>query len=780
MKQSAVPQQKPSVAFSSPPSSQPQNVGKPVAQVMQPSFPQGSILVVPHPQHPFHTVLPVFAAGPSVVVTQGASPHMVAMEAHMAVAVTQHGADQHGTVSTTSVIQSSAAGAGRKEDGEKGRRKEGGKEGEKESSSKEKEGGVDRASDKEGRPDGKGEKKAAELVQALPKGSDGIRERLIFTTAATSSRTPPSSSAGLQHPMTTPTAVAAIMTPEGRPVLIPAHAAAAMAGAQPFVFPQGLPTMPVFTVKLPEPVPLSMVDFESKSIEITGEVPIRKVDVQEEQGAVADGGRLIQDTKEQEKEAEKDRKEIEEGKEEGGGKRDQKREAARPKTKEEGGVIKETLRGHTSQEVMSAKMLLSLTGRPGLSSPLDKDAPSAVFAAQSITQELNRAVARSEHQISKEPTTAAASPLSGSAPQTPSGVRKRKQKPTPSAKASEASGTPETVGEKATPAEGSARGKRVRREKKVDDNATEDGDQGKEPEEAKTPKRSKKQVAKQEPQKPREFTAQELLAILEIPPATDGEMAATPVKPKPQKSTPKSGRGKKGGAAKAKNAEAESEIPASKAMQQLKAERESRPLKEYIIETDTESGDDSDSSSSGTSSGFSPDSGSSSDSSSDSSSESAASESKVPQKAPVRGRGGRGRGGRGRGRGRGGSHARKGSSSDESSSGEEDATAEEHGRGRGRRRGGTRGRGRGPRGGGGGRAQGHIVRIPTKILSHKPSSGRKRKSTGSHEVCQLFPLVVICFISIFPSFHSLKWTRKKQRVEQLPLGQSFSQTHRWT
>lgn len=721
MKQPSLQHQAQAIAFTtSQPSAQPQSVAKPVAQVMQPSFPQGSILVVPHPQHPFHTVLPVFAT-PSVVMPQGTSPQGVAH-----VVVTQPG---ESAVPTTSVIQSSLTAIGKQEQTEEKQKKKGEDVGM--AGSKEK--GAMEGGDKKGH---EGAKKSDEPVNAQPKvkGSDGIREKLVASAITSVTPLLPPSSV---HQPSIQAAVA--MTPEGRPVLIPAHAAAAMAATQPFVFPQGIPAMPVYAVKLPEPVPLSAVDFESKSIEITGEVPIRKVDLQEERGAIADEGRLPLEAKvpgEDDKEAKKETVDGKQEKETKASVQEKEKEVVKPPKPKDGGVIMETLRGHTSQEVMSAKMLLSLTGRQGLSSPLDKDAPPSIFTAQAITQELNEAVVRSEHLHAKAPAANVASPASGSAPQTPSGGRKRKQKPTPSARAGEPSSTLETAGDKSTPTVASARAKRIRREKKTDVAYMEDGEENKDQEVAETSKHGRTKQAKSEERKPgksQEFTAQELLAILEIPPSAEGEVPSMPTKAKPQKtSTPKGSRGRKGVATKSKNVDGKADIPASKAMQQLKAGRENRPLKEFIIETDTESGDDSDSSTSGTSSGFSPDSGSSSDSSSNSSSESAPSESKTPQKGAARGRGGRGRGGRGRGRGRAssGGHARKNSSSDESSSEEE--SPEATGGGRARRGGGPRGRGRAVRGVG--RARGHIVRIPTKILSHKPSSGKKRKAIRSHEV----------------------------------------------
>ncbi len=681
------------------------------------------------------------------------------MATHVAAVPTKPMGDpgKQSITSTTSVIQSSLTATGKQE-------KEGRKEGGKERGKEEEKGGGKEGTKEKGK---EGEKRMEVMVKTAPTGSDGIRERLVTSPITSSPHPPPptptSSSSSRPRPPTS-TAVAAIMTPDGRPMLISAQAAAAMAASQPFIFPQGYQTMPVFTAKLGEPVPLGMVDFESKSIEITGEVPIRKINLLEAHAAFADEGRLLE-AKTQDKAGGKvDAKTV--GAEEGGEKATAQKkggEVAKPKSKEEGGVVVEKLRGHTSQEVMSAKMLLSLTGTPGLSSPLDKDAPSHIFAAQPITQELNRAVAEGEHLPPKDPTVPVASPVSGSAPQTPSGGRKRKQKPTPSAKASEASGTPEAVTEKATllskkatppskkatPPSGTAKGRRGRKAKKAAEPKPEPQEK-EEKKEEETPKRSKKEHVKPDEGKPGktcEFTAQELLTILEIPPSTGGEVPSTPAKAKPQKApAPKGSRGKKGGAVKAKHLETKAENQASRAsesMLQLKAGREDRPLKEYIIETDTESGDDSDSSSSGSSSGFTPNSGSSSDdSSSDSSSESPPSESKTPLKGVIRGRGGRPRGWRGRGRGRGGASRRKGSSSDESTSQEEGVTGGERGRGRGRRRGGgIRKRGRGARGGGG-RARGHIVRIPTNILSYKTIRGWRKKSNGSHEVGWTFPYFI--------------------------------------
>ena len=467
---------------------------------------------------------------------------------------------------------------------------------------------------------------------------------------------PASQSAIFTSPAALVAASAAMETTQHRPIIIP--------GFQP-AFP------PVFVMKVTDPVPLGTVDFESKSIEISGEVPIRKI-TSEGDVVIADDNKPSQDI----------------GK---GGKEDKRA----PQDDAVAGV-----QGRTSQELLSAKMLLSLKGGE-LASPLAKDAPQVFSAKQGAGQAMT----------AKE----AVSPLNGSTPHTPSS-RKRKQKPTPSVKSSDVTSTPD---DKTTP----ARSRRTRKPKQkgedLDSSAKE------------TPKRSKKS---QQDGKSREFTAEEILAILEIPGSTS--------QPKSKSQRTGKGRARKAtSAAKGKDHDAKLPVQVSKAsdkMQQLKAERESKPMKEYVIETDTESSDDSKSSSESGSSSFSPNSGSSSDSSSDSSSEAPVPSDTAKPSPQGRGRSGRGRG---RGRGRGGSSRGRGqwtkstqsSSSDESSSGEEDEKMEVDPlvkRGVGARR----GRGRGFRG----RARaGHIVRIPTNLLSHKPVTGRKRKTTGSLEVCVL-------------------------------------------
>ena len=529
-------------------------------------------------------------------------------------------------------------------------------------------------------------------------------------------------------PAPTPTTIMTIAS-------LPPHIQQALVAAgnlsdsrQPVALPTGIPFVPTMMMTVGEAVPLGTIDFESKSIEITGEVPIRKVELDslDETSNVADEGRLLP--------AMSNSKEGNEAGATEGSKEGEIDEIKAAKDKEEPQTPSLTvLQGRTSQEVMSAKMLLSLTGRAAGKdwpiSPLDKDAPPQVFLTPPA------APLQPQEGMIHVPATVSITPaISGaydgtpptSTPGTPSS-RKRKHKPTPSARASDVAPTPGTTGAKhdgiLSPPITTSKGRRIRKPKQMDDEDTNTT--------TTTPRHDRKHQLKGDSTS-REFTPEELLTILGIPPSTQS--------PSPAKKTPSSSKGRqRSGGMKATREKEEVDAvevlqgsEASAKMQQLKAERESKPMKEYVIETDSES----DSSSSGTSS-FSPNSGSSSDSSSDSSSEggSPSETAKTPQKKGVATRGRRrGRaGGRSQRRRRATGSARS-SSSDESSS-EEDETNEEKGataasvkRGRGR------GRGRGGAVGTRGRRQsrGQIVSIPTSLLTQPPLAGKKRRS--GHEV----------------------------------------------
>ena len=477
------------------------------------------------------------------------------------------------------------------------------------------------------------------------------------------------------------------------------------------------------SMKVEDAVQLSTVDFESKSIEITGEVPIKKIEINELRGL---DERILTEGSEEQEELTVDRDDSQESnrdkaQEVVGKEADSEKQlnvaTKLPTGKENEEGVATSFQGRSSTEVMSAKLLLSLTD-----------------GSHHVAKESSKVDGGFLSPPSSLKPVEESSPA-GSAPHTPSSGRKRKQKPIASAKPRDNSFIDTLETTPASDSKPSAKGKRVRKPKQQ---APPEGEQNKTVAKSPPKKRGKKQGKPASTQsKSKQFTPQELLAILDIPPDDSSTPSRPTVKTKP----------------KQKATTDEQPLPltskASAKMEQLKASRTKKPMKEYVIETDSES----DSSSSGSSSSrFSPNSGSSSDSSSESSSDnekqSETEAPKTPQKkAPVRGRGGnRGRGsGRGRGRGRG--RVAKGQSgpqksSHSSSSGREESSSSDEEDGSSKKRTlaskqGTTGRGRGRRGGRGGagrRPTGHIVRIPTSLLTTKPISGKKRKSISEKEV----------------------------------------------
>ena len=485
--------------------------------------------------------------------------------------------------------------------------------------------------------------------------------------------------------------------------------------------------VPVYALKTSEQVKLESFDFRSKSVEISGEVPIRVIQIGEN--------------------GEEDTIPLSRLKELVG--ESTTEPAGEGKAKDVPPSLgKEVLTtSHTSTEVMSAKMLLSLTGRSEVS-PLEKEPPRSVGASQATPE---GATVASETSVASAttPSSSGGTP-NGVGRQTPSGskgARKRKQKPTPSAKPSASGETQQ------------------KEQPKNDTSATATT----KPEKTATPakKRARKTAAKSGA-----ATAGEKSS-----PQTEKTKGPT----RPKKGSQKNSKSVVGGdnfssaspasLTKEKSSSGKSRVKtASARMEQLKAERGSHPVKEFVIESSSGSDSEESDSSSGTgSTSFSPNSGSSSDSSSDSSSENQQSgdPKPSPQKPAVtaRGRvggGARGRGGRG-GRGgggkrRGGPAAGKGrgkpksqsSSSEESSGGEEEEgegevkkqKIEPSGQSGGRRgkAGGVKGRQRGQptRGRGRGRGRerkggdnGHIVSIPTDLLESLPSKKRQRKTEVS-------------------------------------------------
>ena len=459
----------------------------------------------------------------------------------------------------------------------------------------------------------------------------------------------------------------------------------------------------VYSMTVKDPVQLIKVSFESKSIEIAGEVPIKKMEVdslspdrfdkgearkgEEGKDGEGEGGEGVAserrevegDNKESLNIDEKDKEDLERTK--------QKSES----TEVDGNVSKETVHepyqlgtsafhGHSSADLMSAELLLSLTGnsRQDWSISPNKSTPSKPTVA------------------SKNDILVTSSP-SSSGPQTPSSARKRKQKPIASAK-------PQTD----TPPEGKVpqgeggvtpvvSGKRRRARKKKADDVDQSASQAS----------AKKKGTKEKPvSKSKQFTPEELLEILNITPSV---------------SSSKSNRGGvagKGGArtklksrdsAALETGDFASSSRASDKMEELKASREIKPMKEYVIETDTDSNS---SSSSSSSSRFTPNSNSSSDSSSDSSSNEDSSGSRSKDMTPGQERV------KEKGRGSKRKTESQSSSSDDSSSDEEERTKGSA------KRGGARGRGlsRGAILHGG-----HVVSIPTHLLKKKIKHSKKLK-----------------------------------------------------
>lgn len=480
-----------------------------------------------------------------------------------------------------------------------------------------------------------------------------------------------------------------------------------------------------YVMNVGEPVELGVFDFHSKSVEISGEVPIKAMELKDDKEVMISISRARELAGEQMKVSENEVSKLKVSIPE-------KADAIKPK---DSTVHHEVLKGHTSTEVMSAKMLLSLTGRPEIS-PLDKEPPQLLSAMAVPSTEAGVVASGTSPAV---PTSTPSSDQR--APASARGGRKRKQKPTPSAKPTKVQETEEGKEEEKGETDRaekkeSPKGRKGRKSKAGSEES---------PEKNKSAGKTKKATGRVLKEvKIGQLSPQELLSILNIPPSKD-------------KSPSTKGRS---GSSKA----TKEEQTASARMEQLKAERGSRPVKEFVIESSgSESGDESDSSSGSGSTSFSPNSGSSSDSSSDSSSEAQPTEPKPPpQKAPT----GRGRGARGRGRaGRGGRRGRQtaaakargkqktqSSSSDESSEeekeGEEQEKEEEMeeevekpkrkrqsaGRARGRATGGGRGRGRN-RGAKAGPA-GHIVSIPTDILTAMPVKKKRKQSKEVHvHVC---------------------------------------------
>lgn len=309
--------------------------------------------------------------------------------------------------------------------------------------------------------------------------------------------------------------------------------------SQMFLTAAGMTALPqIYTMKVEEPVQVGKVSLESTSIELTGQVPLKKIDTKTMTVIKTDEKReetrssqnvvVITDKDEkggaeekvEEKKAEDgakkpaeekvvgDEQEKEDSKEkEGEGMKDQKKEEKdkrEVKNKEDtkqgkgkGDTVTGGFHGHSSADLMSAELLLSLTGGGTKDWPISPSKKGA----------------RNE-----PPALVTSSPNSGDT-HTPSSGRKRKQKPIASAKPPQA--TPEgktEVGGKTGGSPALPKAKRVRKPKK------DEGVNEEEPAKRKTAKEKAKDKDKEVVvRKSKQFTPQELLEILNIPPSTGGE-----------------------------------------------------------------------------------------------------------------------------------------------------------------------------------------------------------------------------------------------------------------
>ena len=779
------------------------------AQIVQGSFPQGSILVVPHPTHPFHAVLPVFA-NTAVLMPQAAA-------AAATVATTTATASATGAVvgspTTASIVVSQSS-----TNDKKAKTASAGvdSEGAKVPSSVAVAAGAPQAilvqapatsqslAALQASPSTviqlSGSRNNVPTVSAAEKAKEGTpskdrstssKEKQLSSEVTVHVQQQAQKGGGITfaspqtatialHPSFLPQALASGMiaaVPGGGLKLQDYHQALALSAM-----------MPVMPVKVGDPVKLSTIDFESKSIEISGEVPIKTVEVDKETGKLVPvtvpierpeleqqqqegmvvasekapsgkkGGESLKAKKKLKVASEESHVDVEEeGKKQGKVGDDKIAKSHLAKEKEA------AFSGHSSSDIMSAQLLLSLTDGPHkdwsaipVPPPIPGPAQQQPPPVDKVSDSPAKSLLTKEASIILTPVSLkssgmyeTASPASSTSQNTTvSGGRKRKQKPIASAKPDDESAT-------TTPTPKGRKGGRKAKQGAVQEEGTEGGGASME---AKSSTAKKKQAKdktaaattgdKDTPGRLKQLSPEELLVLLDIPPSSSTGKGSgknkTPTAKAKGKAKDKSNQNQDGRyVLQSSNATAK--------MEQLKASRAGKPMKEYVIETDSESAD---SSSSGTSSSrFSPDSGSSSESSSDSSSEeggggegSEAKAKPLPKKVPARsskggvarGRGGRGRGGRAQRKGKKGE-----SSSGESSSEDDEEESESKKKPTARARGGgARGGrgGRGPRGAGRqettpkqqGKDQhaGHIVSIPTNLLSHKPASGKKRKAAS--------------------------------------------------
>ena len=781
------------------------------AQIVQGSFPQGSILVVPHPTHPFHAVLPVFA-NTAVLMPQAAA----------AVATTTTTTSAAGSIvgspPTTSLVLSQSSTNDKKA---KTASAGGDKEGAKVPSSVATAAGGPQTilvqapatsqslAALQASPSTviqlSGSRNNVPVVNTSEKAREGSASKDRSTTSKEKQQSTEAVHVQQQAQkggitLTSPQTATIALHPSFLPQALASGMIAAVPGGglkiQDYRQALALSAMiPVMPIKVGDPVKLSTIDFESKSIEISGEVPIKMVEVDKETGKLVPvikhpdleqlrqkgmaveskkassgkEGEESSNTKKPKATDEESHIDVEEGSKKQGQGGDDKAAKSHLAKEKEGAFT-----GHSSSDIMSAQLLLSLTDGPHKDWSTIATPPLPAAAQQPPIEKVPDSPAKSlltkEASIVLTPVSLkssgrdeTASPASSTSQRTTaSGGRKRKQKPIASAKPDNESATTTP-----TPTPKGRKGGRKAKQGAVQEESTKDegGSTGAKSSTAKKKQASDKTTAatvgnKDTPGRSKQFSPEELLVLLDIPPSSSS--------PGKGSSKNKTQTTKAKGKAKDKsNLDGRYVLQSSNAtakMEELKASRAGKPMKEYVIETDSDSAE---SSSSGTSSSrFSPDSGSSSESSSDSSSEEGGggegSETKAkppPKKVPARSsKGGvaRGRGGRGRG-GRAQRKGKKGESSSAESSSEDEEEFESKKKPTARGRGGGARGGRGGRGSRGatrqettpkqqgkGQSAGHIVSIPTNLLSHKPVSGKKRKATSKTVSVQLATHVHAC------------------------------------
>lgn len=530
-------------------------------QFVQSTFPQGSILVVPHPTHPFQ-VLPMF--GSTAMIMQQTLPTVSTVAGKIDVSLTDSALPSSATITSVpesvkfqpevkliSALPSQPSGSSAEENPPV-------------SSS------------------------AVEVAMSEPK----TIKRSTQPSSSEATVTLPSTSSLKAHPLSiTPMIIPQTIAGTMLPTVIPqSHSFPQAYAVANLAFPQ------VFPMKVGESVKMEDISFESRSIEITGEVPLRKVLIGDRDDNVSNGdnNEMVQVVDANTDQILASKTTVDSPQE------------LKGQTKESVSSQRNVFGGHSSAEVMSARLLLSLTERP------DK-----VWSAEQLASPgQNEKGTPSEASGQENPPSNR--PLATPGPPYTSTGRKRKQTPIASAKNTEL--TSPKADKEALSVIKNKRG----RKSKI---AAGDADKKITPK-WKTPLKRKEQGKDMK-------DSGEVLSAEDL---NSGSVSLlTPSKSK----TPTS---------KFTSLDGESILSetsqATASLLQLKAARVPMPMKEYVIETDS----DSDSSSSGSSTSHaSQNSESSSDSSSDSSSEEADTAKVTQQK---RGVSGRGRGaGRGRGRG---------------------------------------------------------------------------------------------------------------------------------